>query len=401
MIYWLRMKIEHCKFMRLWRAVVCQCVLTLLLCVAMTANAQSNFRTTAGVPGVPVLDIPPSPTSGGAMFVYSEDNQIYWYTGSRWMTVSCIAQMPGITGLGAVSFNPASALVPTNIAYTGILTVNYVGGGVGASYSAGVPIASTGVTGLTATLRAGTMSATGSFVFDVTGTPFSDGNANFAINCWGQNVTASLPINRLKGPDGTIVVDVISPSSGRTWMDRNLGTTQAATANITDPANFGSLYQWCRSADGHQFRNSGTQDNLINVNDKSNSNFVLSNQWNLGPVLTDGDLWFNGVMQGANNPCPVGYHVPDSGEWGAEYLSSSSILNLSLAGIRYSDGTISEAGIVAHYWTSTWTPYMEFENADYGAEEVSFTNWSYLISNFRTSVACQANGISIRCIKNE
>ena len=43
-------------------------------------------------------------------------------------------------------------------------------------------------------------------------------------------------------------------STGKIWMDRNLGATQAATSS-TDAASYGDLYQWGRAADGHEKKN--------------------------------------------------------------------------------------------------------------------------------------------------
>lgn len=56
-------------------------------------------------------------------------------------------------------------------------------------------------------------------------------------------------------PEGTVfcnnvvttVVDVTNPTTGKTWMDRNLGASQAATSS-TDDLAYGDLYQWGRRA---------------------------------------------------------------------------------------------------------------------------------------------------------
>ena len=59
----------------------------------------------------------------------------------------------------------------------------------------------------------------------------------------------------------TKVVDVYSPKTGKTWMDRNLGASRAATSS-KDSEAYGDLYQWGRAADGHQKRNSATTRKL-------------------------------------------------------------------------------------------------------------------------------------------
>jgi hypothetical protein len=55
-------------------------------------------------------------------------------------------------------------------------------------------------------------------------------------------------------PGGAAIVDVLNPATGKTWMDRNLGAAQLATAS-NDVAAYGDLYQWGRFSDGHQCRN--------------------------------------------------------------------------------------------------------------------------------------------------
>ena len=46
-------------------------------------------------------------------------------------------------------------------------------------------------------------------------------------------------------------------SAGRVWMDRNLGALRVATKSA-DPDSYGTLYQWGRLGDGHEYRSSAT-----------------------------------------------------------------------------------------------------------------------------------------------
>jgi hypothetical protein len=48
----------------------------------------------------------------------------------------------------------------------------------------------------------------------------------------------------------TALVDVTNPTTGKIWMDRNLGASQVATSS-THANSYGDLYQWGRRADGH------------------------------------------------------------------------------------------------------------------------------------------------------
>jgi len=193
----------------------------------------------------------------------------------------------------------------------------------------------------------------------------------------------------------TAVVDVINPTTGKTWMDRNLGASQVATSSA-DAQAYGDLYQWGRRADGHQCRNSGTTTNLSSTNQPSHGNFIFApNQpfdWRSPQNI---NLW-QGV-NGVNNPCPSGYRLPTETELNAERLSWSSNnavgafgspLKLPMAGNRnFSDGILSGLGTVGWYWSSS----------------VSNTNSRFLgIESGNASMApiYRAIGFSVRCLKN-
>lgn len=87
-----------------------------------------------------------------------------------------------------------SATATAGTTFTGTATVPYTGGN-GGTYTTGTAVTSAGVTGLTATLSAGTLvSGSGSAVFAITGTPASSGTATFAITLGGQSCTLSLTV---------------------------------------------------------------------------------------------------------------------------------------------------------------------------------------------------------------
>lgn len=87
-----------------------------------------------------------------------------------------------------------SSTATANVAYAGTATVPYTGGN-GTTYSAGTQISSTGVSGLTATLQAGTLeSGAGNLTYAISGTPTATGTASFAISFGGQSCTLSLVV---------------------------------------------------------------------------------------------------------------------------------------------------------------------------------------------------------------
>jgi len=75
----------------------------------------------------------------------------------------------------------------------------------------------------------------------------------------GQVLTfvGGTPVWKTRLADG----EVENPTTGKIWMNRNLGASQVATSS-TDANTYGDLYQWGRAADGHQLRTSGTTSTL-------------------------------------------------------------------------------------------------------------------------------------------
>jgi len=88
-----------------------------------------------------------------------------------------------------------SAVATANVAYNGMAAVNYTGGN-GAAYAAGTSILSTGVTGLTATLVAGTLAnGNGTLFYTITGTATVAGNASFLLIFGGQSCSIVLVVH--------------------------------------------------------------------------------------------------------------------------------------------------------------------------------------------------------------
>jgi len=188
---------------------------------------------------------------------------------------------------------------------------------------------------------------------------------------------------------------VYNPATGECWMDRNLGALQVATSQ-TDANAYGDLFQWGRLDDGHQTRTSETTATLSSSDNPGHSNFILAPDspydWR---SPQNNNLW-QGVS-GINNPCPSGWRLPTSAEWGTERVSWSSNnsagafaspLKLTMAGYRSSyNANLASVGIRGKYWNST----------------VSGTNSWYLYfdsSSVAMYVGDRAYGFSVRCIKD-
>ncbi len=201
----------------------------------------------------------------------------------------------------------------------------------------------------------------------------------------------------------TTVVDVTN--AGQTWMDRNLGATQQATA-YNDYCAYGALFQWGRLSDDHEcitWTNSttGTPDNGTtatnsSTDDPGHSLFITEGSFPNDWRSPQNDNLWQGVS-GINNPCPSGYRLPTDAEleiertsWGTnDYFGAyGSPLKFVVAGYRFiSDGSLLLAGSFGFYWSSTVdvvdTRFLRFQSPS--AAMVS-TNRAY--------------GFSVRCIKD-
>jgi hypothetical protein len=194
----------------------------------------------------------------------------------------------------------------------------------------------------------------------------------------------------------TTVVNVTNPTTGKIWMDRNLGASRAAISS-TDASAYGDLYQWGRRSDGHQCRNSTTTSTLSSSDQPVHGNFILAPisplDWR-NPQNTN--LW-QGV-NGVNNPCPSGYRLPTETEFNAERVSWSSNnsagafaspLKLPLSGARYGNsGTFVSVGTFGHYCSSTVSGA--------GSRSLDF----YISDAGIGAVLSRADGHALRCIKD-
>ena len=251
------------------------------------------------------------------------------------------------------------------------------------------------ITGYTVTSSPGGFTGTGT-ASPIIVTGLTNGTAyTFTVTATNTNGT-SVPSSASNSITPTEIPVVTNTTTGKIWMDRNLGASRVATSS-TDAEAYGDLYQWGRAADGHQIRTSGTTSTLSSTDAPGNVGFILAPDspydWRSpqNPNLWQGE---NGV----NNPCPSGFRIPTDAELDAERLSwgsnnaagaFGSPLKFTVAGLRTNnDGSFFGVGSNGYYWASS-TP-----NATH-SRTLNFTSSSALMNNF-----ARARGQSVRCIKD-
>ena len=246
---------------------------------------------------------------------------------------------------------------------------------------------------------------------------------NSAGTAYGTQVSFTTLAATSTGPTGgsavcngtqpTVVVPITS-STGKIWMDRNLGASRTANAK-NDYQAYGCLYQWGRGNDGHaSITYTMGQDDAWGVsagtavNGTTATRSTSDSPGNALFIKNESSLpydWRNpkndNLWQGAagiNNPCPAGYRVPTRTEFVAELSAYSitggnsaynSIHKFVLAGDRaFDSGSVRDQGVDATFWTSTVS----------GGESYNITVQAGAVySNVANG---RAGGYSVRCIKN-
>lgn len=326
-------------------------------------------------------------------------------TGTLNATVLPQGAVGAINCSGAVASGSLEAFKST----TGFsVRVPYTGGN-GGSHT-GQTVTSTGVTGLTATLTAGSFaSGAGTLTYSVTGTPSGTGVAAFALSIGGKTCTLNLavgqPLCRAK----------ISSSNSKIFMCHNLAVANT-NANPFTPGweIIGGYWQWGRKGpDPANWLNTNTTNFAYGPTGSASgqTNEASVTGWGSAAIAPAGS--WDDAAKTASDPCPTGYRVPTNGQWDGvianntrtttgtwtagttNYSTGASYgteLFLPAAGYRQNtNGTLVSRGNNGGYWSST-----EASNL------LSTSNFLNITpTNQTTTTDGRRFGHSIRCIVDD
>lgn len=145
-----------------------------------------------------------------------------------------------VASLSCSSATFSNASATSGVAYSGTVTVPYTSGN-GVAYEAAT-ISSTGVTGLTAVLTAGTLAdgSGGSITYTITGTPASSGTASFALSFGAQSCTLTLTVSSSDSSGASVTA--LDCSSATFSVAATAGTAYSGTATIAYTGGNGVVY---------------------------------------------------------------------------------------------------------------------------------------------------------------
>lgn len=298
------------------------------------------------------------------------------------------------------SLNCGSAVI-TGTLYAGYSAVGAsasipYSGGNGALHN-GQVVTSTGVTGLTATLSAGTFAnGDGTLTYSITGTPSSGNTASFAINIGGQSCTLNVSVTTCRAR--------VNATDYKNFQCFNLGAANTNTDPFTPGWQInGGYWQWGRAAQA-------APGPVGPEYDYSNSWYV--DGWNTSSAQDSS--WKDGTKT-VNDPCPSGYRLPTKTEYeglytfntmtviGSDWNNAATNYNtgrkfgdylmLPGAGYRtYDSGYLGARGVRGDYWCST-------ENS--GTYDSYKLGWELIFDNNNIFInwGFRIYGFSVRCVE--
>ena len=314
----------------------------------------------------------------------------------------------GVNIIGTLKKGEVASGVSATLSYTGGNAKTYIT----KSYT------STGVTGLTASLLAGTLAdGEGTLQFLISGTPATAGTANFSIVFGGKTCAISLKVEEVTQSSGINFTSSGTPIGsfqnnvtdvdGNTYKTVTIGNQQWMAENL----------KTAKYNDGTTITN--VTDNTLWQNNTTGAwsyyNNDLTNNAKYGKLYN----WYavSKTTNGNKNVCPTGWHVPTDAEWTVltDYLGGESVAggkmkevgttnwkspntdatNTSLftglpGGSRDDNGYCYYVGDYGNLWSST-----EYGTDSAGDRGLNYTGGDVFRGSYNKKI-----GFSVRCLRD-
>ena len=312
-----------------------------------------------------------------------------------------------ISGFDCAGVKIAGTLTKDKVASNVTATLTYTGGN-GKTYLT-KSHTSTGVTGLSATLVAGTLAnGVGTLVYTISGTPTTAGTATFAIALGGKSCSIDLKVEDINQNPTSGYGPNITDTEGNSYKTVYIGTQQWMAENLK-VSKYSDGTTIPNITDNTQWQNNTTGAWSYYNNDvTNNAKYGKLYNWYAVSKTTNGN----------KNICPTGWHVPTDAEWTVltDYLggenvaggkmkevgttnweiTNTDVTNISLftalpGGHRSVYGEFFGIGYYTHWWSST-----EFNSPSINAQYIvlNFLNDNGLINSNKN------DGLSVRCLRD-
>jgi uncharacterized protein (TIGR02145 family) len=263
-----------------------------------------------------------------------------------------------VSGFDCAGVKIAGTLTKDKIASNVTATLSYTGGN-GKTYTT-KSHTSTVVTGLTATLVAGTLAnGEGTLAYTISGTPTTSGTANFTIALGGKSCTITISVDDVTQNPTSGYGPNITDTEGNSyktvyigtqqWMAENLKVSKYSDGvtipNITDNTQWASL----------------TTGAWANYNNSPTNNDTYGKLYNWYAVSR--------TTNGNKNVCPTGWHVPTDAEW--------TVLTDFLGGISVAGSKMKEVGTTNWSSLNTDATNVSLFSALPGGSRAGVNNGSY------------------------
>ena len=302
----------------------------------LTATLSAgSFATGSGTLTYTITGTPSS--SGTASFALNIGGQTATLTRIVAGTIATlVASSP--TNTGSLVYEVSASSVSSVVSYTG---------GTGGVHD-GQTVTSTGVTGLTATLSAGSFAiGDGTLTYLITGTPSSSGTASFVLNIGGQTATltrtvilGSITILDASSPTNTgslliSISSVVSYTGGNGGRHTGQTVSSAGVTGLTATLSAGSF------ADGNGTltytitgtpSSSGTASFALSIGGQTATlNYTVSDgtisSLNASPPTNTGSLVDGKLASGVSSV--VSYTGGDGGRYDGQTVSSTGVTGLT------------------------------------------------------------------------